>query len=106
VNRQLSSATRLAATALLVGIAVVGCARHDAGSGPTAPVAQPSQAAAAPTLAPNPTQAAISTGTPAATDTATTTPDPLDSQLTNLQNLLNGIDSSLSGSDAGPSAGE
>jgi hypothetical protein len=114
VKYQLSSVTRLAATALLVGLAVVACGRpNDAGGNQTAnstPVAQQSQAdQGAATLAPTPVDAA--TSVPATSDTTTDsaaaaapsaaagTADPLDNQLSNLQNLLNGVNGSLSGSD-------
>jgi hypothetical protein len=119
VNRQVISITRLAATALLVGIAVVGCAKQGSGAGqPTGstPAALASQVApVASTLAPTPV--GVATESPAATDTAatdtaapvgTTTPngtaDPLDGSFSDLGNLLNGINSSLSG--AGASGGE
>jgi hypothetical protein len=114
LNSQLSSVTRLAATALLVGLAVVACGRpNDSGGNQTAgstPVAQQSQAdQAAATLAPTPMDAA--TSVPAASDAATDSAaaavpsaaawaaDPLDTQLSNLENLLNGVNGSLSGSD-------
>jgi hypothetical protein len=122
VNRQVISITRLAVTALLVGIAVVGCAKqgsgagHPTGSMPTAPASQ--VAPTAPTLAPTPvgvaTESPAATASPPATDTAapvgTTSPnattDPLDGSFSDLGNLLNGINSSLSGADAGASGGE
>lgn len=111
---QLSSVTRFAATALLVGLAVVACGRpNEAGGNQTpdsTPVAQQSQAdQATPTLAPTPTDAATSVPAPsdAATDSAAAaapsaaagTADQLDTQISNLENLLNGVNGSLSGSD-------
>jgi hypothetical protein len=122
VNRPIGSVARLAATALLVGIAAVGCARHD-GSGTaqasSPPAAQPSGAVAtAPANAPTPvatvadspvasgsaatsqSPAPVPTGAPAAT------PDPLDSQLTDINNLLDGVNGWLSGADASTSGGE
>jgi hypothetical protein len=133
VNRQLSSGTRLAATALLVGFAVAACGKpNDAAAGRPAgstPAAQQSQAdQAAATLAPTPSSLATdSAPSAAATDSATAaaspapaataaaaavppapaataaeaaTADPLDAQLSNLDSLLNGVNGSLSGSDA------
>jgi hypothetical protein len=99
VNRQLSSVTRLAAVALLFGIAVVACGKpNDAAGGQPAgptPTVQQSQADQAPaTLAPTPTSA------PTDSAAAAATADPLDAQLSNLDTLLNGVNGSLSGSDA------
>ena len=114
MNRQLSSATRLAAIVLLVGIAVVACGRPNGAAdnqpaSPT-PAAQQSQAdPVAATLAPTPTDAPTDSAAPgdAATDSAAqaaspaaaATADPLDTQLSNLDSLLNGVNGSLSGSD-------
>jgi hypothetical protein len=118
VNRQLRSVSRLAATALLVGVAVLACGRPNgaADNGPAAsmPAAQQTTAdQAAVTLATTPSDAAADSPTPsdAATDptgatsapavtAAAGTTDQLDSQLSNLDNLLNGVNGSLSGSDA------
>ncbi|HEX7497079.1 MAG TPA: hypothetical protein VF344_01245 [Candidatus Limnocylindrales bacterium] len=114
MNSQLSSVTRLAATALLVGLAVVACGRpNDAGGNQTAdstPVVQQSQAdQAAASLVPTPMDAATDAPAPAdaptdsaaaaAPSAATGTADPLDTQISNLENLLNGVNGSLSGSD-------
>jgi len=112
VHRQVSSVTRLAATALLVGLAVVGCARHgDSGTAQPADqstvpaAAQPSEVAqSAPTLAPTPAPTPASTDSPAPSPTKAATPtnaaaataDALDGQLSNLDNLLNGVNGSLS----------
>ena len=99
VNRQLSSVTRLAAVALLFGIAVVACGKpNDAAggqpAGPTPTVQQPQADQAPATLAPTPTSA------PTDSASAAATADPLDAQLSNLDTLLNGVNGSLSGSDA------
>ena len=121
MNREVNSIVRLAAVALLVGVAAIGCAgQRGAGASQPAqtPATQQSQAAAAtPTLTPtpaaqttSPTPAQTVSPTPTATARATSssaaTPDPLDGQLSNIQNLLNGMNSSLSGSDAGTTGGE
>ena len=112
MNRQLTSVTRFAATALLVGIAAMACGKpNDAAggrpAGPTPTVQQSQADPAAATLAPTPISAA--TDSPAPTGAATDSPaataagagasDPLDAQLSNLDNLLDGINGSLSGSD-------
>jgi hypothetical protein len=110
VNRQLTSVTRLAATALLVGLVAVACGQPgDATTGQPAvstPAAQQSQAdQAAATLAPTPisalTDSAAAATSPASAATAAgaAAGDPLDAQLSNLDSLLNGINGSLSGSD-------
>ena len=106
VNRPVRSVTTLAAAALLLGMAVVGCAGHNGGAvnGPAGspPVAQTARTGATeppvPTPAPTATPAdatpsAGSTGAPNATA------DPLDALLTNLDQLLNGLNGSLSGSE-------
>lgn len=115
MNRQLSSATRLAAIALLVGIAVVACGRPNGAAdnqpASSRPATQQSQAdTVAATLAPTPTDAPTDSAAPgsATTDSAAAaaspapaaTADPLDTQLSNLDSLLNGVNGSLSGSDA------
>lgn len=113
VNRPVRSVTTLAAAALLLGMAVVGCAGHNGGAvnGPAGspPVAQTARTGATeppvPTPAPTATPAdatpsAGSTGAPNATA------DPLDALLTNLDQLLNGLNGSLSGSGTGTSGGE
>jgi hypothetical protein len=115
VHRQGSSVTRLAAVALLVGVAVIGCARHDspvttAGSTPalqSSPATATSTpvsivTASAPIDAASPSESTD----PSPTAAAAVTPDPLDSELSNLNNLINGVNSSVSGSDAGTSGGE
>jgi hypothetical protein len=121
VKLRISPVTRLAAVTLLVGIAAVGCARHDgsvtSGQSQTTTPARQSQAAqASPTVAP----VAVATDTPAPSESAgpiatgqtganpgvAETQDPLDGELTNINNLVNGIDGSISGSDAGPAGGE
>lgn len=115
MNRQFRPVTRLAATALLVGVAVLACSKptdtgssQPAGSTPTALQSQTDQAAA--TLVPAPSYAATDSAAASASPSADATAagaaagDPLDTQLTDLDDLLNGVNGSLSGSDA--SAGE
>ena len=117
VHRQASSVTRLAAVALLVGIAVIGCAKHDgaatpAGSTPAAVSSQVDQTTPAPvqvvsdsatptdSAVPSPSSDAGTSAAPAAT------PDPLVNEINSLNNLINGVNGSLSGGDAGTSGGE
>jgi len=118
VNRPVRSVTTLSAAALLLGMAVVGCAGHNGGAvnGPAGspPVAQAARTGA--TVPPVPTSApttADATATPAdatpsagSTGAPNATADPLDNLLTNLDQLLNGLNGSLSGSDTGTSGGE
>lgn len=113
MNHQLSYATRLAAIVLLVGIAVVACGRPngaaDNQSASSTPAAQQSQAdqAATNSAAPGdattdsaaPGDAATDSAAQAASPAAAATADPLDTQLSNLDSLLNGVNGSLSGSD-------
>jgi hypothetical protein len=112
MGQKAASVTRLAATALLVGVAVLGCARHDgAGAGQpavSAPAAGPSQVVQTQTLAPTPVDSAPPnpTDAPGATAAPTAASDSIDSQLSDLEKQLNGINGSLSGGDAGPSSGE
>ncbi|MGZ6315437.1 MAG: hypothetical protein ACXWNI_07410 [Candidatus Limnocylindrales bacterium] len=52
------------------------------------------------------TGAPPATGAPSATGTPPATADPLDASLSNLDQLLNGIDNSISNSDVGVAGGE
>jgi hypothetical protein len=116
VHRQVSSVTGLAAVALLVGIAVIGCAKHDgapatAGSTPAAVSSQVDQPTFALTPDASDTPAPADSASPspssdAAASNAPATPDPLDSEINALNNLINGVNGSVSGSDTGASGGE
>ena len=117
VHRQASSATRLAAVALLVGIAVIGCAKHDGAATPAGetPVAQASQVdqttpsptpVASDTAGPTDSASPIPSSDAGASAGAAATPDPLANEINALNNLINGVNSSLSGGDAGTSGGE
>jgi hypothetical protein len=112
MGQKATSVTRLAATALLVGAAVLGCANHNgtrSGQPVPAPVAQPSQVVGlTPTLAPTPVDspAPNPTNVPGATAAPAAASDSIDSQLSDLEKQLNAIDGSLSGGDAVPSSGE
>ena len=110
MNRQPTSVTRLAATALLVGVAVMACGKpNDAtGGGPAGPTptvqqsqADQTAATAAPTSTSAATYSAAATAAPVseATTAGAAAGDPLNTQLSNLDSLLNGINGSLSGSD-------
>jgi hypothetical protein len=111
LNRQLSLTTRLAATVLLVGVAVVGCGRGNAEpsqvAGPT-PAAQSSQGdQAGPSISPDASPSATDSAAPSASAVAVNpvaTPDPVDSPLNNVDQLLNGINSSIQ--DSGSGGGE
>jgi hypothetical protein len=115
VNRP-GSVALLAATALLIGSAAVGCARNNGGAGTTAGssiAVQATPAAVATASAPTPippveTTASPSNATPSVvpTDAAPATADPIDSALLGLDQLLSGVNSSLSGSDTASSGGE
>ena len=111
MNRQVSLTTRLAATVLLVGVAVVGCGHGNAGSSQVAgstPTAQSSQVdQAGPSTSPDVSPSATDSAAPSASAMAVNpvaTPDPLDSPLNNVNQLLNGINSSLQ--DSGSGGGE
>jgi hypothetical protein len=105
VNHKAVSVAGLAAVALLVAVAALGCANRGAAVQPTGqtPAVQSSQgdeAAATPTPTPVDTAATNPTDDPGATD------DSLAGDLSDLERLLGGINSALSGSEAGPSGGE
>lgn len=110
MKRPVSTATRLAATALLVGLAAVACsgrgnaAENQAGTTPATPVVTTTPEAS-PTLTVAPTDTAVPSDSPAGID-APATPDPLDSDLSGIQNLLNGVNDQLSGNDSGSAGGE
>lgn len=112
MDRQVSPVTRLAAVALLVGIAVIGCAKHEgavvpAGSMSAVQSSGVNEAAATPAESAAPTDSASPSPSSEASPTAAAaaTPDPLDGLFSNLNNLINGVNSSLSGG-AGTSGGE
>jgi hypothetical protein len=100
-----ASTARFAAIVLLVGLVVTACGqggRQGAGAD-TGPVATAS-AAASPTADPV-ASASANASSPAAPSAAAplpdSTPDPLDNDLRQLEQLLDGIGSSLSGASAG-----
>ncbi len=105
MNRQLSSATRLAAIALLVGIAVVACGRPNGAAdnqpASSTPAAQPSQAdPVAATITPTPISASTDSAAAAGSPASAAPEDSLNAQLSNVDTLINGVNGSLSGSDA------
>jgi hypothetical protein len=110
LNRTVSTATSLAATALLVGLVAMACsgrgngAANQVGTTPPIPVVTTAPVAS-PTLTVAPTDTAVPSESPAGID-APATPDPLDSDLSGIQNLLNGVNSQLSGNDPGSAGGE
>ncbi|MGD0018129.1 MAG: hypothetical protein ABSD62_02650 [Candidatus Limnocylindrales bacterium] len=119
MNLQTSSAARLASALLIAGIVTVGCGRHDAGQGTqpagTDPAAAASPVAAA-TLTPPPGDATPDvTASPDASDSAApaasysppaTADDPVTGDIQSIDQLLKGIDGSVSGADSGSTGGE
>jgi hypothetical protein len=101
VDRRTSSLAKLSVTALLIGIAAVGCGKgNGAGAGQqnqTAPAAVSTQADMAGASAGSSASASVAPGSSAA---------PIDGDLSNLDQLINNLNGSLSGADAGPSGGE
>jgi hypothetical protein len=123
LNGQVGSAARVGVAALLVGMVAMGCAGHDGGatggSPSSTPAAQATRTDSAATVTPRQAETAIDvTPLPADAGPADASPsvgttgvppataDPLDSSLSNLDQLLNGIDNSISNSDAGATGGE
>lgn len=123
MNRQTSSAARLASTLVIVGIVAVACGRSNAAQG-TQPATQgPTAAASALAETPTPTPVAATSDAPAspaasgsatpasATPAATYSPpaianDPVTGEIQSIDQLLKGIDGSLSGADSGTNGGE
>ena len=115
MDRKAISVARLAVVALLAVMAAVGCANrggggamHPAGYTPAAQSSQADTAAGAPTATPTPvdTAAASPTNEPGASNAPDATADPVAGDLSDLDRLLSGINSALSGSDPGPLGGE
>jgi hypothetical protein len=117
VNRQASQAARLVAGAALLGLLAAGCARHPGGAATPAPSTPGAPQATAAGQEPVATPGIVVT--PPATDPASpgvvavgptqaaptvpiapATPDPLDAELQGIDQLLNGMDGSLSNSDS------
>jgi predicted lipid-binding transport protein (Tim44 family) len=117
VNRHASSAPRLVSTLLMLGLAVVACGRQNA-----APAQQPAgqnQTAAASAAASTPATAPVAVASdaqasPAATDATagttapvasysppTTADDPVTGEIGSVDQILSGLDSSLSSSGGG-----
>jgi hypothetical protein len=102
VNRKNGSVARLTAIMLvvgLVGLSSMACARHGS-------LAAPSSAAtsqAAPAARADPTASPASAASPQA---PATTPDPLDSELQALDQVVNDVNGSISSIDPGSSGGE
>ncbi len=119
MNRQASSAARFAGALLLAAALVAACGR---GAGSAAPptVASPAPTDlastapdrdAGPTLQGSPADGAIESDTPEPSETASTpsatyiapnpADDPVTSELKSVDQLINNINGSISGSDAG-----
>ena len=116
MKRQTTSLVGILGIALLLSSVAVGCARRGGADATTAPSAPSASAtaivAAQPTDVPDPTETApadatsepTSADSPAASSVnvpANPTADPLDAQLQNVNQLLNGIDTSIAGSSGG-----
>jgi hypothetical protein len=114
VKRQTKALATILGVALLLSGVAAGCARRGGADVTTAPSTQPANPTA--TVAAQPSDAFDLTDTtvpdvtpePASTDVPATsaapanpTADPLDAQLQNVNQLLNGIDTSISGSSGG-----
>jgi hypothetical protein len=113
VDRRTSSAITLAVTALLVATAAIGCAKHDGtGAGASQPGITAPAALSTPAgmtgETPNPLDTAVPSPStdPGASGAPGSTADPIDTELSDLDKLLSGLNGALSGADAGPSAGE
>jgi hypothetical protein len=116
VNRQASSAVRLASALVIAGIVVVACGRH--GSPQAQPVAQDPAASpvtAVATFTPEAVQTPDVAVTAAPSDSAapvaTYAPpapanDPVTGEILSIDQLLGGLDGSLSGADSGSAGGE
>jgi hypothetical protein len=107
-----------------VGVAVIGCGNRGAATpaATTGPTPAPQATAADQpqvTLAPAPTDSATDAASATPSDSASPSPssatgathsqpttDPVTTDLTNLDNIINGVNGSVSGGDAGTSGGE
>ena len=113
MNRHTSSAARLVGTLLIVGIVAVACGRQGASQGAqtSAPVPTSAASAVAPTPTPVPTVATSDApASPNASDSATpaasysppaAADDPVTGEIQSIDQLLNGLNGSLSGSNGG-----
>ncbi len=118
MNRQASSAARLASTLLIVGLVALACGRHDVSQG-TPPAGQtPTAVASAVAATPNTAPTVLPSDTPeapAASDSATpatsysppaTADDPVTGEIQSIDQLIKGIDGSVSSADSGTNGGE
>jgi hypothetical protein len=108
VRRKRARTVALAAWALLVGLAFAGCGRQAPTLAPTAAQLTPSPAAP-PSGQIGPSPAASES--PAATDSPSApagppTPDPVASELDQINQLINDINNSVNSSDTSQAGGE
>ena len=110
VTRQSARAATLCAAALLVGLAVTGCAHRGPSSTPSA-ATQPSGSVPAatgitsiPSASTTGTAPAVASAT--AAQTGQSTPAPIDSELDQINSLINDINNSMSDSDSSQQGGE
>ncbi len=113
MKSQVGTITRIAITAVFVGVAAVACTGSGNGAGtqpvstaaPQTSTTDQSMSSLEPTDSPMFTDSPIPSDSPAAVGGAATT-DPVDSDLTNIQNQLNKVNDSLSGTDPDSAGGE
>ena len=118
MNRQASSASRLVGVFLFVAVVAVACGRSTSGQGTVPggadPVTFASPVAATLDPASTPVMPDVS-ASPAASDSAapvatysppSTANDPVTGEMQSIDQLLKGIDGSLSGADPGTTGGE
>jgi len=108
VKRNRAQTVAIMAGALLVGLATAGCGRHAATESPTAaqltpgPTAQQSGASGP---APSTSESPSATDSPSA-PAGPPTPDPVASELNQINQLINDINNSVNSSDTSQAGGE
>jgi len=113
LNRNRARPVCCVAAALLVVVALVGCGRHSGSDQPTAPqtTAGASSALGGPTpVGPGASQGAASgsagPGEPSSSAMGQSTPDPVASELDQINQLINDINNSIQSSDSSSQGGE
>ncbi|MFI5258296.1 MAG: hypothetical protein ACHQ01_01615 [Candidatus Limnocylindrales bacterium] len=94
---------------LLVGCALAGCGPSQATTAPTAPQATASHAPSGPVEAgtgAGPSASSTAPPSTSATPTGQATPDPVASELDQINQLINDIDNSVQSSDSSQQGGE
>ena len=118
VNRQASSASRLVGVFLFVAVVAVACGRSTSGQGTVPGGADPVTFASPVAATLDPASTAVlqdGSASPVASDSAapvatysppSTANDPVTGEMQSIDQLLKGIDGSLSGADPGTTGGE